>query len=37
MEIINDEAGAFFAGEKTAQAAAEAIQRRVQLYLTEQE
>ena len=34
--IIRDEADWLFAGEKTAQAAAEAIQRRVQLYLTEQ-
>lgn len=34
--ILRDEADWLFAGEKTAQAAAEAIQRRVQLYLTEQ-
>ena len=34
--IIRDEVDWLFAGEKTAQAAAEAIQRRVQLYLTEQ-
>ena len=36
MEIISDEAGAFFAGEKTAEETAQLIQNRVQLYLAEQ-
>ena len=36
MEIINDEAGAFFAGEKTAEETAQLIQNRVQLYMAEQ-
>lgn len=36
MEIINDEAGAFFAGEKTAEETAQIIQNRVQLYMAEQ-
>ena len=36
MEIINDEAGAFFAGEKTAEETAQLIQNCVQLYMAEQ-
>ena len=36
MEIINDETGAFFAGEKTAEETAQFIQNRVQLYMAEQ-
>ena len=36
-EIIGDEAGAFFAGEKTAEETAKLIQNRVQLYLAEQD
>ena len=36
MEIISDEAGAFFAGEKTAEETARLIQNRVQLYMAEQ-
>ncbi len=35
-EIINDETGAFFAGEKTAEETAQLIQNRVQLYMAEQ-
>ena len=36
MEIIDDETGAFFAGEKTAEETAQLIQNRVQLYMAEQ-
>lgn len=35
MNIINEETGAFFSDDKTAQETAEIIQRRVQLYLDE--
>lgn len=35
-EIISDETGAFFAGEKSAEETAQLIQNRVQLYLAEQ-
>ena len=35
MEIISDETGAFFAGEKTAEETAKHIQNRVQLYMAE--
>ena len=35
MNIVIEEAGAFFSGNKTAQETAEVIQRRVQLYLDE--
>lgn len=35
MNIVDEEAAAFFAGDKTAQEAAEIIQSRVQLYLDE--
>lgn len=36
QEIISDETGAFFAGEKSAEETAQLIQNRVQLYLAEQ-
>lgn len=35
MNIINEEIGAYFAGQKTAEATAKLIQNRVQLYLSE--
>ena len=35
MAIVQEEAGAFFAGQKTAQAVAETIQSRVYLYVME--
>ena len=35
MAIIQEEAGAFFAGQKTAQAVADTIQSRVYLYVME--
>ena len=34
-EIVNDEASSYFAGDKSAKQAAEMIQSRVKLYLTE--
>lgn len=35
FEIISEEAGAYFAGQKSEEATAEAIQKRVTLYLNE--
>ena len=36
MDIVNDEASGFFAGQETAESAAASIQSRVQLYVAEQ-
>jgi hypothetical protein len=35
MAIVQEEAGAFFAGQKSAQAVADVIQSRVSLYVAE--
>ena len=36
FQIVNDEAAAFFAGERSAEDTAKVIQTRVSLYLSEQ-